>query len=62
MMPMYVDIKVGEKLRLSGEGAATITVEAKSGERARLAIEADSSVKIDPPRSSRPAAKGLPMS
>lgn len=40
---MVLEIKVGESIRI---GAATITLEEKSGKNARLSIEADKSVPI----------------
>lgn len=47
-MPSYHDLKVGETLRLAGQGEVQVTLLAKSGRRARLAIEADAGVEIRP--------------
>jgi hypothetical protein len=41
-------LKVGETLRLAGQGQVRVTLLAKSGRRARLAIEADAGVEIRP--------------
>lgn len=45
---MFVEMRVGERLKLY-DGRVVVTVEQKSGQRSRLRIEADSSVKVEPP-------------
>jgi len=52
-MGMKVDIRVGETVRFSGEGSASVSLVAKSGQVARLEINADDTVKIE-----RPAREG----
>jgi hypothetical protein len=49
MRTLSVEIRVGEALRMDGQGSAVVTLEHKSGQRARLKIEADEGVRIRTP-------------
>lgn len=61
-MPSYHDLKVGETLRLAGQGEVQVTLLAKSGRRARLAIEADAGVEIRPdPAADAPTVAGVAL-
>lgn len=47
-MSWKIDLRVGETLQLDG-GRITVTLLEKSGQRARISVEADESVKVQPP-------------
>lgn len=47
-MASFHDLKVGETLRLSGDGVVSLTLRHKSGRKARLEIDADGNIAINP--------------
>lgn len=57
-MPAYFDLKVGESMTI---GAATLTLQKKSGQLARLMVDAPDNVKVEVKRSgvAAQAAKGI---
>jgi hypothetical protein len=47
-MSSFHDLKIGETLRLVGNGQVAVTLRYKSGQRARLEIQADGNIAILP--------------